>query len=644
MKKVLNYLFVGLLSVALFSCADEYDDSFLRGEIDKIKTELTSLKTQVTSLETVVDALNKGKVITGVDKLAEGKGHKITFNDGTSIEILNGEKAPVIGVEESDGVYYWTITTDGKTDFLLDKDNNKLPVTGNDGKDGNDGNDGNDGSDGAKPEIAIDSEGYWTVDNVRIKDANGDFVKAQGDSFFKEIIEDDDAVTFVLANGRTIVIPKSAGTFLKFEQTNVVFNPGQAQRLRFSYANIVTFDVVSLPEGWATNIHYPDKYVNVVAPKTGYGIGEIKLQGLDKDGRTYLAIVKVSIAGSGFSAAGGVFVLNEGNMTTENGSLIYITPDGKVNENAYKNANGSQLGNTTQNLFIANGKMYIIAQNGRTNPVGTGFNNDGMLVVANAETLKKVAAYTDELETLSWPSHVAVLDDNNIFIRDNKGVSLFNPSTKELSLIPGTNGAVKNRMVVADGKVFFYAGKNLSVLEKDATGVTKTIDMGATISGIEKSKDGHVWVATSGSPSKISKVNSGDYSIIKSNDLSVGSLAAGMFATPSITSKGDTLYYGGSTMNIYRHIFTTGESKEMINKADLKLLVPDATMVYNSMAVHPVTGRVYLNTIKGYGWDFLINNISVFDFDNEEAESVLYDNYRNHTHFPAGIFFPDNFK
>ncbi|NLD24771.1 MAG: DUF5074 domain-containing protein [Bacteroidales bacterium] len=368
------------------------------------------------------------------------------------------------------------------------------------------------------------------------------------------------------------------------------------------------------------------------------------MQGLDQNGLTYQATIKVSIIGSGYTAAGGVFVLNEGNMTTENGSLIYIDPDGHIYNNVYNNANGASLGNTAQDLFIDGDKMYIISQNGKTNPMGLGFLNDGLLIVANSETLQKVASYTDELSNLSWPSHVAVLDEDHIFIRDNNGVNRFSSTTEELKLISNTRGAAKNRMVVANDKVFFYAGKNLRVIERNSDDVSITIDMGATISGIEKSKDGNVWVATTGSPGKISKVNSSDYTIIRSNEISIGTVAGGMFATPSITTKGDTIYYGGSSLNIYRHIFSTGESKEMINKAELQNLVADAKMVYNSMAVHPVTGKVYLNTIKGYGWDFMVNNISVFDFDNAEASSVLDTNYTNYTSFPAGIFFPYNFR
>jgi hypothetical protein len=629
MKKTVSYVWVLLSVVVLFSCVDDYDDSFLRTEIDKIKEEISSLKTQLSTLETVVDALNKGKVITNVEALSGDKGHKITFNDGVSIEILNGENAPVIGIQELEGVYYWVITTNGNTMFLVDQNDNKLPVSGKEGE---------------TPELAIDGEGYWTVNGSRVKDANDKEVKAQGDSFFKGIEENEESVIFILADDTTLEIAKSMGTYLRFQEASSIFNAGQTKRISFKYANLEALEIVSQPEGWSINIHVPQMYMNVTAASEGYGAKDIKLQGIDQNGLTYQAIIKVSIMGSGYTAAEGVFVLNEGNMTTENGSLVYIAPDGQIYDRVYNNANGAALGNVSQDIFIDGDKIYIISQNGKTNPLGLGFENDGMLIVANSETLQKVASYTDELSTLSWPSHVAVLDEEHIFIRDNAGVYRFNSTTEELQLISGSTRAAKNRMAVVNDKVFFYAGRNLSVIEKNNDAVSTTIDMGATISGIEKSKDGHLWVATTGSPHKISKINSADYSLIRANEITVGTVASGVFATPGITTKGDTIYYGGSSMSIYRHIFSTGDSKEMINKAELKALVPDANMVYNSMAVHPITGRVYLNTIKGYGWDFKINNISVFDFDNEDAPSVLHTNYRNYTSFPAGIFFPYNFK
>jgi hypothetical protein len=330
----------------------------------------------------------------------------------------------------------------------------------------------------------------------------------------------------------------------------------------------------------------------------------------------------------------GIWVLNEGNMTTENGSLVFISPKGVVTDSAYYRANGSFLGNVTQDLFIKDEKMYIISQNGSAT-----FTNDGTLVVANSETLKRIAAYNDELAVLSWPTHVVVLDDKNIFIRDNKGVYLFNSESKTLDLVEGTSGAAKNQMVAAKGKVFVIAGNKLLILLPNNTRVSQSISMGATISGIVKAKDGNLFVSTTGSPAKITKIDTGAGGAIKANEVTQGSLSAGWGATPGITAKGDTLYYSGAGTKIYRHIFATGESHFLVDAATM---VEDANIVYNNIAVHPKTGDVYLNTIKGYGNDFLINNISAFNFDGDTP--VLKANYKDHTHFPAGIFFTDSFR
>ena len=193
-------------------------------------------------------------------------------------------------------------------------------------------------------------------------------------------------------------------------------------------------------------------------------------------------------------------------------------------------------------------------------------------------------------------------------------------------------------MAIAGSKVFAPVSKGILVLEAGQNAVSSTISFEGSISGVVKSGDGNIFVSTT-SPAQIAKVNSETYEVIKTNDVTEGSLSAGWGATPGITAIGDILYYSGAGTSIYRHDFTTGESKLMINA---KNVVENANIVYNNIAVHPLTGRVYLNTIKAYGWDFLINNISVFKPEGDAL--ALEVNYEDHTHFPAGIFFPANFE
>ena len=627
MRKSVNFILILLSSAILFSCS--YDDDFLKEEIEKIKTDLSALTTQANSLQTMVEALNAGKVITKVDNMANGKGYKITFNDGTSMDVTNGENAPVVGVKEFEGEYYWAITANGVIDFVLDKDNNKLVVSGKDGK---------------TPAMEIDAEGYWTVNGVRMKDAEDKPVKAQGDSFFKGMEETEDSVTFIMANGSTIVMPKAGGTYLKFENESnepfFVIDAGKSIKMKIKVSNITSLELIQVPTGWKAFLHVPNKELQIIAPmEDTYGVKEVIIRGLDKNGMVYQAIAKVSVSGKAYSDPHGFFVLNEGNMTTENGSLIFITPDKQVLNNLYFTMNGRRLGNSAQDIFIKDGKIYIISQNGGTSATGTTFDSDGRLIVANAETMKKIEGYNDELSTLSMPSHVAVLDNENVFIRDTKGVHIFNTTTKELNLIAGTRGAAKNRMAVANGKVFVIASKKIFVLEANRLNIAHTMEMSANISGLLRAKDGNLWVSTTGTPNKIAKVSSTTYEVIKENEIKEGKLGAGWGATPGITAKGDTLYYSNAGTTIYRHIFSTEESKMMI---DAKTVVPNSGMIYNNIAVHPISGKVYMTTIKGYGWDFLTNNISEFDFSGVEPQ--LSANYTDHTRFPAGVFFSADFQ
>ncbi|MCR5245024.1 MAG: BspA family leucine-rich repeat surface protein [Bacteroidales bacterium] len=180
---------------------------------------------------------------------------------------------------DSDGLYYWTLTVDGITSWLTDINGNKMPVCGKDGADGHtpvivigengnwfidgvdtgisshgkdgtdgetptveigengnwfingedtgmpsrgangtngtNGKNGKDGKDGTTPQISVDADGYWCVDGQRIKDANGDYVKASAssaevDTIFKSVdVSDPYCVTFTLTSGSTFTLPKA---------------------------------------------------------------------------------------------------------------------------------------------------------------------------------------------------------------------------------------------------------------------------------------------------------------------------------------------------------------------------------------------------------------------------------------------------
>lgn len=327
----------------------------------------------------------------------------------------------------------------------------------------------------------------------------------------------------------------------------------------------------------------------------------------------------------------GTFVVSEGSSSP--GSLVFITPKGEVIDNAYYLENGGELGGGTQDLFIKDNKMYIVSQNG-------GYDG-GYLTILNAETLKRERKFQSELESeVSWPTHVVALGEDDIYLRDNNGVKRFQPSSGTVTLIEGTKGARKNTMAVADGKVFASVGETVVVIESGKDEVTNTIEFDGSVSGVIKASDGNIWVSdASGSITKVDAKTYAKLATNKVSDEAKSILSPSFEAAPRITAKGDTLYMSGLSSNIYRHIFSTKETKLMV---DAKDLVENIGMVYNTCAVHPLTGEVYLNSIKGYGLDYLINNISVFDFSGNEPK--LSANYKDYTAFPAGTFFTYNFE
>lgn len=322
----------------------------------------------------------------------------------------------------------------------------------------------------------------------------------------------------------------------------------------------------------------------------------------------------------------GTFILNEGSAGKTNSHLIFISPEYEITKDAYFEVNQSYLGDVSQDLYINNGKMYIVSQGSYNNTSTMG------ITIANAETLEKIAFYHDELNELSMPTNIVATDDNNIYVRDNSGIHLFNPTTKALTLIEDTEKAAKTMMTVSKGKVFAVKGSSIIAIQGQAIVGTKVFD--STPTGITKADDGNLWVSTSNS---ISKLSSTDFSIIKTNILEGYQLTTWGVAPP-ISAKGNTLYLNNNKIKIYSHDFTTGETKELY---DVEANIKNANNIYGTVAVNPTNGNVYINTFESFS-NYLTNNISIFNFEN--GKEPLLHNFENYTSFPGGIYFTESFE
>lgn len=372
---------------------------------------------------------------------------------------------------------------------------------------------------------------------------------------------------------------------------------------------------------WILNGSEVSKDAEYVFNGSEYGDQELTLEITNEDGvsNTPFLFRVVGPYGSG------IFVLNEGNMSSENGFVNFINNKGVQHRKAYLEVNGRPLGNTVQNMYVNDEHIYFICQNG--NRMG-----GDMLVMANAQTLEQEGGFNDELSNLSWPTHVVAVDPEHVYIRDNKGVSIFNTINKELTFVEGTNGAAKNQMVAINDKVYVMARNNVLVLNNGS--VENTIEMGASVSGLIKSFDNNLWVAVKSSPNKIVKIDSTTGQEMASKDITISGLSAGWGATPSFGAYKNIIYYNNAGVKVNKLDFITGICTEVANCKDISDI---ANMAYNNVSVDPRNGYVYMHTIKGYGMDYLENDLIQF-LPTEEGLKASND-YKNYLHFPTGCYF-----
>ena len=234
----------------LVSRLDQHDKDIagLQKDVKDLQDAVSKINSNIEGLDKIVKALEKNvyvKSVTDVkDTAGDVIGYTIEFTDNSKITIYHGEDgnqgdkgdkgdkgdqgdkgdkgdkgdAPVIGVKESGGVYYWTLNGE----FLVDGEGHPIPVTGNDGQDGATGATG---ADGITPQLRI-NEGNWEVsyDKGQTWEVVGPAQTAAeaGDAVFSGVKETKDQVVFTLADGSKLAIDKLVEFSLKIDDSKTI--------------------------------------------------------------------------------------------------------------------------------------------------------------------------------------------------------------------------------------------------------------------------------------------------------------------------------------------------------------------------------------------------------------------------------------
>lgn len=197
---------LGLITLLLLVSCTNLDDVYRRlddhdARIKKLETLTADANKTIASLQKLVDAQAQKISIVSYTALPNDEGYKLVMSDGSEIILKHGKdgKTPSVGIEEVDGVLYWTL--DGE--LMRDAAGNPIRVKGEDGKAG------------VTPQLRVNADGNWEVSldgGVKwelVKDVDGKPVKAVGTDAASDlkITDNGNGTITIVFNGMTFVIP-----------------------------------------------------------------------------------------------------------------------------------------------------------------------------------------------------------------------------------------------------------------------------------------------------------------------------------------------------------------------------------------------------------------------------------------------------
>lgn len=341
----------------------------------------------------------------------------------------------------------------------------------------------------------------------------------------------------------------------------------------------------------------------------------------------------------------GLFLVNEDWYGWDNGTVNFLTSDGRWVYRAFRRENpGETLGVTTQYGAIYGGRFFFVSKQAN-NTAGT--STGGRLVVADALTLKRVAAF-DEIGG-DGRSFVGV-DEHTAYIGTSSGITRLDLESMSLGeTIAGTGGegglyAGQIGAMVRAGGYVFAAKQAVGVLVIDATTHTlhTTIDL-PTISTLTLGRDGGVWAADATSLVRIDVATLETRSRLLPDDCRVSS-TWGAWNAGSLCAayRNNFLYFANEKGNqIARYHIPTDELD-----ADFFTL-PDQDKAYvqqfqgAGLRVDPRNDRLIVTaTQSGYLSHYMNNWVHVVDgLSGELLGTVELEPYY---WFPALPVFPDN--
>lgn len=378
----------------------------------------------------------------------------------------------------------------------------------------------------------------------------------------------------------------------------------------------------------------------------------------------------------GYADPDGVWILNQGAPRMENGSLTWIAPDGTVEEQVYRTVNGSAFGNTAQDLWCHDGKIYILSNNTTVPDKGSGEAADGSLVIVDAETFRREKVFRfeeltfprpegsteeDEYLPLTTPlENIAVIDPHNVFISDEQGLFRLDVTTGEMHIVEGSYAfgnqgstieaiASTRGMTVVGDRLYsagggFWSSTKLFEFQSGRDAVVRSLDLqGEFVSGICRTGDRELLVATcgrSGSTNSFLTFVDLDTWSVKLEKPIKADISAEFMNSSGVTLSGDYLYFAAGTMTVSRLSLKTWKIEEYIHVSDD---APGTAYLTCNVVADPVKNLLYVSVSDQLGEAIVSDgNVLVYDCSGDEPRLVM--NLENRASYPVNIYPVSRFR
>lgn len=284
LKSVVAATVIAAMALAT-SCS--YDDTAIRNDVEKIKTDLAALTERVAALEnelgeqvaSLTELINGKVVVTEVK--TEGDTTTVTLSDGSSFTIDNSKSSDAvagddytIGTYADGGVYYWAVFKNGQFQNFLEVDGQKVPVFA-EGCDCEETTPAEGCTCDLKMEVREDGFLYVSIDGgANWVSTELPAQQVSGACVFTGVEVNGDVVTFTLADGTTFHIQKAELVEFEAAKSAIYVKTAQTKSIAFAINDAVEdINIMNQPLGWKASIEAPtravggmDYVLNITAP------------------------------------------------------------------------------------------------------------------------------------------------------------------------------------------------------------------------------------------------------------------------------------------------------------------------------------------------------------------------------------------